>query len=110
MGTLQIESPGTLHLAYQQFADHVTRKVQATPRGVCPVDLTLNALRMSHVESCGKCTPCRIGLARLADMIEEILDGEGDENSVKEIEELANVIRDIPVHHQHLELTQTHVH
>ncbi|MBQ1548508.1 MAG: FAD-dependent oxidoreductase [Lachnospiraceae bacterium] len=94
MGTLQIESPGTLHLAYQQFADHVTRKVQATPRGVCPVDLTLNALRMSHVESCGKCTPCRIGLARLADMIEEILDGEGDENSVKEIEELANVIRD----------------
>ena len=94
MGTLQIESPGTLHLAYQQFADHVTRKVQATPRGVCPVDLTLNALRMSHVESCGNCTPCRIGLARLADMIEEILDGEGDENSVKEIEELANVIRD----------------
>lgn len=94
MAQLQIESPGMLHQAYQQFADHVTRKVQATPKGVCPVDLTLNALRMSHVESCGKCTPCRIGLSRLADMIEEILDGEGDETSVKEIEELASVIRD----------------
>lgn len=94
MAQLQIESPGKLHQAYQQFADHVTRKVQATPKGVCPVDLTLNALRMSHVESCGKCTPCRIGLSRLADMIEEILDGEGNENSVKEIEELATVIRD----------------
>ena len=94
MAQLQIESPGMLHQAYQQFADHVTRKVQATPRGVCPVDLTLNALRMSHVESCGKCTPCRIGLARLADMIELILEGEGDESSVSEIENLANVIRD----------------
>ena len=94
MAQLQIESPGMLHHAYQQFADHVTRKVQATPRGVCPVDLTLNALRMSHVESCGKCTPCRIGLAQLAEMIEEVLDGEGDENSIKKIEDLALVIRD----------------
>ena len=34
MAQLQIESPGMLHQAYQQFADHVTRKVQATPRGV----------------------------------------------------------------------------
>ena len=94
MARLQIESPGELHQAYKQFADHVTRKVQATPRGVCPVDLTLNSLRMSHVESCGKCTPCRIGLAQLAEMIEEVLDGEGDEDSIKNIEELAKVIKD----------------
>ena len=94
MARLQIESPGELHQAYKQFADHVTRKVQATPRGVCPVDLTLNSLRMSHVESCGKCTPCRVGLAQLAEMIEEVLDGAGDENSIKNIEELANVIKD----------------
>ncbi|MCR5097850.1 MAG: FAD-dependent oxidoreductase [Lachnospiraceae bacterium] len=94
MARLQIEAPGMLHQAYQQFADHVTRKVQATPRGVCPVDLTLNALRMSHVESCGKCTPCRIGLAQLAELIEEVLDGAGEEDSIKKIEQLANVIRD----------------
>ena len=94
MASLQIESPGMLHQAYKQFADHVTRKVQATPRGVCPVDLTLNSLRMSQVESCGKCTPCRVGLAQLAEMIEEVLDGEGDESTIKKIEELARVIRD----------------
>ena len=94
MASLQIESPGMLHQAYKQFADHVTRKVQATPRGVCPVDLTLNSLRMSQVESCGKCTPCRVGLAQLAEIIEEVLDGEGDESTIKKIEELARVIRD----------------
>ena len=48
MSKLQIESPGVLHFAYQQFVDHVTRKVNSMPKEVCPVDMTLNALR--HVK------------------------------------------------------------
>ncbi len=45
-------------------------------------------------ESCGKCTPCRIGTRRMLEMLEKICDGEADENTLVELEKLANTIRD----------------
>ena len=45
-------------------------------------------------ESCGKCTPCRIGTRRMLEMLEKICDGTADENTLVELEKLANTIRD----------------
>ncbi len=45
-------------------------------------------------ESCGKCTPCRIGTRRMLEMLEKICDGEGDEQMLVELEKLANTIKD----------------
>ncbi len=45
-------------------------------------------------ESCGKCTPCRIGTRRMLEMLEKICDGEGDEKMLVELEKLANTIKD----------------
>ena len=45
-------------------------------------------------ESCGKCTPCRIGTRRMLEMLEKICDGEADEQTLVELEKLANTIRD----------------
>ena len=45
-------------------------------------------------ESCGKCTPCRIGTRRMLEMLEKICDGNGTEEMLVELEELANTIRD----------------
>ncbi len=45
-------------------------------------------------ESCGKCTPCRIGTRRMLEMLEKICDGEADENTLVELEKLANTIKD----------------
>ncbi|MGN0867359.1 MAG: NADH-ubiquinone oxidoreductase-F iron-sulfur binding region domain-containing protein [Oligosphaeraceae bacterium] len=45
-------------------------------------------------ESCGKCTPCRIGTRRMLEMLEKICDGNGTEETLAELEKLANTIRD----------------
>jgi NADH:ubiquinone oxidoreductase subunit F (NADH-binding) len=45
-------------------------------------------------ESCGKCTPCRIGTRRMLEMLEKICDGKADENTLAELEDLANTVRD----------------
>ena len=45
-------------------------------------------------ESCGKCTPCRIGTRRMLEMLEKICDGNGTEEMLEELEDLANTIKD----------------
>ena len=45
-------------------------------------------------ESCGKCTPCRIGTRRMLEMLEKICDGKGTEEMLVELEDLANTIKD----------------
>ena len=45
-------------------------------------------------ESCGKCTPCRIGTRRMLEMLESICDGNADENTLAELEDLANTVKD----------------
>ncbi len=51
-------------------------RLEASPGGVCPIDITLSFVRMCHTQSCGKCVPCRIGLGPLGDLLEKILDNE----------------------------------
>ncbi|MBP5232649.1 MAG: NADH-quinone oxidoreductase subunit NuoF [Planctomycetes bacterium] len=43
-------------------------------------------------ESCGKCTPCRIGTRRMLEMLEKICDGNGDEQMLEDLENLAKTI------------------
>lgn len=45
-------------------------------------------------ESCGKCTPCRIGNKRLLETLDRLLAGEGEEGDIEKLEELSVVIKD----------------
>lgn len=72
----------------------VQRRIGASPVGLCPVDSTLNYLRMCHAQTCGKCVPCRVGLGQLGDMLEQVLDGDADGEILVLIERTARVIRD----------------
>ena len=45
-------------------------------------------------ESCGKCTPCRIGTRRMLEMLEKICNGDGTEETLVELERLANTIKE----------------
>lgn len=93
-GRLKIETPGSSSRAFEEICATIGRRMSATPVGVCSVDLTLNVLRMCHAQSCGKCTPCRIGLAQVADMLEKVLDSEADISVIDEIDELSTAIMD----------------
>ncbi|MHC4881609.1 MAG: NADH-ubiquinone oxidoreductase-F iron-sulfur binding region domain-containing protein [Planctomycetota bacterium] len=56
----------------------------------CMVDVAKYFLEFVQAESCGKCTPCRIGTREMLDMLEKICDGKGQPGDLEELEKLAN--------------------
>lgn len=68
------------------------RRIIASPPGLCPVDMAAAFLRLCHAQTCGKCVPCRIGLAQLQVLIESVLDGEATLDTIDQIEKLALII------------------
>ena len=58
----------------------------------CMVNLAKFYLGFTVDESCGKCTPCRIGTKRLLEMLEKITDGKGEEGDLEKIEDLCRNI------------------
>ena len=67
-------------------------RLTSYPPGMCPLVLYRSLLQMSMNQSCGKCVPCRIGLAQLNEMLHEVLEGEPDDYILDRIEETATVI------------------
>jgi len=59
----------------------------------CMVDMAKFFLDFTIDESCGKCTPCRIGTKRLYELLEKITSGNGELKDLDELEELANHIK-----------------
>ena len=55
----------------------------------CMVDIAKFFLEFTVDESCGKCTPCRIGTRRLLQFLEKITSGNGEPEDLDKIEELA---------------------
>lgn len=60
----------------------------------CMVDIAKFFLDFTVDESCGKCTPCRIGTRRLYELLENITSGEGEMSDIDELQELAAHIKD----------------
>ncbi|MDU5111516.1 MAG: NADH-ubiquinone oxidoreductase-F iron-sulfur binding region domain-containing protein [Clostridium sp.] len=60
----------------------------------CMVDIAKFYLEFSVDESCGKCTPCRIGNKRILEMIKDITDGKATIDDLKKLEELCEVVKD----------------
>ena len=58
----------------------------------CMVDVARFYMDFICSESCGKCTPCRIGTKRLYEMLSEIVEGKGTKETLEEMKALASVI------------------
>ena len=60
----------------------------------CMVDIAKFFLDFTVDESCGKCTPCRVGTKRLREMLDKITDGNATLEDLDKLEELCNYIKD----------------
>ena len=60
----------------------------------CMVDIAKFFLEFTVDESCGKCTPCRVGTKRLLELLEKITSGNGTMRDLERIEELAQFIKE----------------
>jgi len=59
----------------------------------CAVDIAHHFLSFAQSESCGKCSPCRVGTRRMLDILERIKNGQGKAGDVQLLENLANTIK-----------------
>lgn len=60
----------------------------------CMVDIAKFYLQFTVDESCGKCTPCRVGTRRMLEILEKITKGNGTLEDIDKLEELANYIKE----------------
>ncbi|MEM5767707.1 MAG: FAD-dependent oxidoreductase, partial [Bacillota bacterium] len=94
MSRLSIETPGRAQTVLGGLYRDMGRRISASQPGLCPVDMSLNFLRLCHAQTCGKCVPCRVGLSQLAALIEQVLDRTATPDTIDLIESTAQVIAD----------------
>ncbi|MBA7684901.1 Ion-translocating oxidoreductase complex subunit C [subsurface metagenome] len=60
----------------------------------CMVNVAKYFLSFTRDESCGKCTPCREGIKRMYEILDDITKGKGKESDLKLLKELAEIVKD----------------
>ena len=94
MSRMYIETKSRAQTVVEGLYRDVERRIAASPPGLCPVDMALSFLRLCHAQTCGKCSPCRIGLGQLTRLVESVLEGEATLDTIDLIEKTARVIAD----------------
>lgn len=79
---------------FGSFVEEYERRVEATPPGMCAVAFQLDLLRAGGCQTCGKCVPCREGIARIEQLLEEVLAFNAEPGALDEIRAQAIVVRD----------------
>ncbi|HQP59610.1 MAG TPA: NADH-quinone oxidoreductase subunit NuoF [Anaerolineaceae bacterium] len=59
----------------------------------CMVDIARFFMEFTQDESCGKCTPCRVGTRRILDILNRICAGKGEDGDIELLEQLSQEIR-----------------
>jgi len=59
----------------------------------CMVDIARFFMEFTQDESCGKCTPCRVGTRRILEILQRICNGEGKEDDIETLEMLCAEIK-----------------
>lgn len=75
MSRLEIAVPNKAQVIVERLYKDLEHRIEASPFGLCPVDMSKAFLELCHAQSCGKCVPCRVGLGQLKNMITDVLDG-----------------------------------
>jgi len=59
----------------------------------CMVDVARYFLDFAQKESCGKCTPCRVGTRHIVEILEKICRGQAEPDFLDKLESLANLVK-----------------
>lgn len=92
MSRLSIVTRNRAQTTVEELYKDLERRIIASPPGLCPVDMALSFLKVCHAQTCGKCVPCRIGLGQLQNLLEKVLDGTAEMETIDLIEQTAQDI------------------
>ena len=74
--------------------EELIRRLKSLNVGLCPLEAQSAYVKLCLSQSCGKCTPCRVGLARIEELIDKILDGQGTDGDIDLIYDTALAVKD----------------
>ncbi|MDO4182160.1 MAG: NAD(P)-binding protein [Coriobacteriia bacterium] len=94
MSRLLIENGSVIDNGYTGLGQRIAQRVVAMHAEQCPVDFALSMVRLCSAQSCGKCTPCRVGLFQAAQLMEYILAGAGEEEDLERLRQVAQTMLD----------------
>jgi len=94
LSRLTVYTPDDAEVVVGRMVREMERRLAAAPPGICPVDMASVFLRLCHAQTCGKCVPCRVGLGRMGELLDAILNGQGDIGTLESLEEIARSVRD----------------
>lgn len=89
MSRLYINTPDAAQLVVEGLYKDIERRIIASPPGICPVEASIAFLKLCHAQTCGKCVPCRVGLGKLQQLMENVLDNKATEKTLEMIEHTA---------------------
>ena len=92
MSRLEIKAPNRARIVMEGLYKDLERRIESSPPGLCPVDMSRAFLELCHAQTCGKCVPCRIGLGQLNHFIKDVLDGKATMKTLDYMEETARSI------------------
>lgn len=92
MSRLTIFTKDRARSTVESLYKDMERRIVASQPGLCPVDLAASFLKMCRAQSCGKCVPCRVGLAQMEKLLEDVLNGDATEETLAVIEKTARTV------------------
>jgi len=93
MSRLSVVETGKMRVFGEELRTQIAHRIAANPPGICAVEQQLAILHLCYTQTCGKCVPCRIGLGRLTELLEDVLDNRADMETLALIRETAENIR-----------------
>ncbi|MEE0665792.1 MAG: FAD-dependent oxidoreductase, partial [Collinsella sp.] len=92
MARLHVMERSHAQAVMDDLYDALGRRLAVSSLAPCPVEFTAALVNLCSTQSCGKCTPCRVGLSALSDLLADVLEGRADESTLNLIERTARTI------------------
>ena len=92
MARLHVMERSDAQIVMDDLHGAIERRLSVSSLAPCPVEFTMAFVEMCATQSCGKCTPCRVGLNVLRDLMKSVIDGTAEPYTLDLIEETAETI------------------
>lgn len=92
MSRLSITSLNHVEAVLDNIYKYMDQHLTFNPKDTCPIDISAAFLKLYMTQSCGKCTPCRVGLRQLEILLDKVLNKQATMEDLAKIEHLANHI------------------
>lgn len=92
MARLHVMERSQAQAVMDELHDALGRRLAVSSLAPCPVEFTAALVNLCATQSCGKCTPCRVGLKALSDLLNDVLENRATDSTIDLIEKTARTI------------------